>query len=65
MALAEHLICQIPGAALRQAIRRGLADLEKRLACVMVFERHIAVANAPTSAASLAAAIPLLATWGS
>jgi hypothetical protein len=65
MTLAENLTCQIPDAARREAIGRGLADPKKRLIWGMVFERRIAVANAPTSAASLAAGtVPLLATSG-
>lgn len=41
MALVEHLISQIPDAALRKAIEREVADLKKRLTWGLVFERHI------------------------
>lgn len=41
MALVEHLIAQIPDAALRKAIEREVADLKKRLNWGLVFERHI------------------------
>ena len=41
MALVEHLIAQIPDAALRKAMEREVADLKKRLTWGLVFERHI------------------------
>lgn len=41
MALVEHLMSQIPDAALRKALEREVADLKKRLTWGLVFERHI------------------------
>jgi adenine-specific DNA-methyltransferase len=41
LALVEHLISQIPDAALRKALEREVADLKKRLTWGLVFERHI------------------------
>jgi adenine-specific DNA-methyltransferase len=52
MALVEHLIAQIPDAALRTAIEREVTDLKKRLTWGLVFERHI-----PESTRLLAAPI--------